>query len=71
MAIKNINEFQGYVKASLESIKLDLQEIKNQQPRCMLRFENLEKEQSKLKGIYLGIAGIIGAIAGIVSRWFK
>lgn len=64
-------EFQGYVKASLEAIKSDIEDIKRQTPSCMLRFEKIEQEQSKFKGIYLGASAVIGAISGFLGRLIK
>ena len=68
-------EFQGYVRASLEAIKLDVIEIKhnfsNYTGICDKRIDEIEKDQSKLKGIYMGVAGILGAIGGFFAGWFK
>ena len=38
---------------------------------CDKRFDVIEKEQSKIKGIYLGAAAVIGAIGTWIGRFLK
>lgn len=38
---------------------------------CGKRFNCIEKEQSKLKGIYLGAAMVVGAVAGWIGGLFR
>jgi len=78
----NQSTFQGYVKASLESIHKDINEIKednkNFSTTCSShrekydkRLDSVEKEQSKLKGIYLGAAAVISSFFGYISGFFR
>ena len=74
--------FEAKVLTHLEYIRKDLDEHKkimkdnldvfnNQVRLCDGRFNNIEKEQSNIKGIYMGAAAVLGAIAGWFSRFFK
>lgn len=69
------NEFQGYVKATLEGIKSDLTEVKetlkDHIKSCDDKIVCIEKEQSKIKGIYLGAAAVISAIVAAITKFIK
>ena len=56
--------FQGYVKAKLEGISELLKAVDTQTDKNT-------KDIAMLKGWGLAVAGIVGSVGGIVSRWFK
>jgi hypothetical protein len=69
------DKFEGYVTASLESIKADINEVKETMKShvrdCDEKIICIEKKQSKLKDIYIGVAAVIGAIMGFIGRFLK
>jgi len=72
---KSADNFEGYVTAKLESISSDISEVKEALKShvndCDSKIREIEKEQSKIKGIYLGVAAVVGALAGFLGRWLK
>jgi hypothetical protein len=64
-------EFKGYTKAKLENIEKMMSDFIEAQNDCnkdlYKRVDNVENDQSKWKGMMIGISGTISIVGGIIG----